>query len=304
MSNLPKDFNWKDYLELNPDLGRANILTESAAIRHWTRFGYNENRQYVKEKPIVNKSYKPLHFRHINIKRNSVGDKIAVLFHVFYLDVIEEICSYINTLPSVDVYVNIVSNGKDDVNSMQKLLEKNLSFHNLKIYKSENRGRDIGGFVNLLHQINLLEYSKVFLVHTKKSPHLKENTSKVWRKNLLSSILENYDVANATLKHLDTYGIVCTSKHISRSMGSNAEYFKDLLSKMSIKNTELEFLSGTMFACKSDILIPIKEILKFTDFEKGDFNNLSFNTDGQLAHAVERVFFNICKDLEYPIYLV
>lgn len=304
MQNLPKDFNWKDYLELNPDLGRANILTESAAIRHWTRFGYNENRQYKKEKPIVNKAYRPLPFKQIEIKRNLTGDKIAVLFHVFYLEVIEEICSYINTLPPVDVYVNIVSNGKDDVNNMQNLIEKNLKSHNIKIFKSENRGRDIGGFVNLLHQIDLLKYSKIFLVHTKKSPHLKENTSKVWRKNLLSAILENNEVAYNTIKLLDTYGIVCTSKHISRSMGSNAEYFRDLLSKMSIKNTELEFLSGTMFACRSDVLIPIKEILKFMDFEKGDFNNLNFNTDGQLAHAVERVFFNICKDLHYPIYLV
>lgn len=304
MVNLPKDFNWQEYLFLNPDLGRVGIHTEEGAKRHWLRFGRNEHRQYLKEKPVANLAYSPLQIKNTTVKRNQTGNKVLVLFHCFYLDVIDEICSYIKNLNNIDIYINVVSNGPDDPDEMTKRLESQLYGYNFKIFKQENRGRDIGGFVSLLSNIDLKEYSKAFLVHTKKSPHLKENTSKNWRKNLLSAILLDKSVANQTLKLLDTHGIVCTSKHISRSIGSNKEYFEDILSKLSINNREIEFLAGTMFACKTDILIPIKECLEFSNFEKGNYQNLNFNTDGQLAHAVERVFFNICKELKYPIYLV
>ena len=44
--SLPKDFNWRVYLQLNPDLGKAGIRTEQGAINHWLRYGYKENRKY------------------------------------------------------------------------------------------------------------------------------------------------------------------------------------------------------------------------------------------------------------------
>lgn len=44
--NIPsiRDFSWKDYLLLNPDL--AYIKTEQSAIRHYLKFGKSEGRQY------------------------------------------------------------------------------------------------------------------------------------------------------------------------------------------------------------------------------------------------------------------
>jgi len=37
-------FNWRFYIENNPDLPKAGINTEAKAVRHWTRFGKMEGR--------------------------------------------------------------------------------------------------------------------------------------------------------------------------------------------------------------------------------------------------------------------
>jgi hypothetical protein len=44
--NLPFDFNWRIYLELNPDLNAAGITTRTGAIKHWFYHGHSEHRMY------------------------------------------------------------------------------------------------------------------------------------------------------------------------------------------------------------------------------------------------------------------
>lgn len=44
--DLPLDFNWEWYLELNPDLIRAGLNTKEKAIEHWLKYGYKENREF------------------------------------------------------------------------------------------------------------------------------------------------------------------------------------------------------------------------------------------------------------------
>ena len=43
---IPVDFNWVEYLELNPDLRAGKVKTEHLATRHYLRFGIRENRRY------------------------------------------------------------------------------------------------------------------------------------------------------------------------------------------------------------------------------------------------------------------
>ena len=49
--NLPKDFNWKVYKELNPDL---NHLDKNKTRKHYLEHGQKENRIY-KYKQVINK---------------------------------------------------------------------------------------------------------------------------------------------------------------------------------------------------------------------------------------------------------
>jgi lipopolysaccharide biosynthesis protein len=52
---IPVDFNWVEYLELNPDLRVGKVKTEHLAIRHYLRFGIRENRRYNHNKTLVEK---------------------------------------------------------------------------------------------------------------------------------------------------------------------------------------------------------------------------------------------------------
>lgn len=52
---LPVDFNWVDYLNLNPDLRQGKVKTEHLATRHYLRFGIRENRRYRTDRTVVEK---------------------------------------------------------------------------------------------------------------------------------------------------------------------------------------------------------------------------------------------------------
>jgi lipopolysaccharide biosynthesis protein len=52
---IPVDFNWVEYLDLNPDLRPGKVKTEHLATRHYLRFGMKENRKYGYDIPILEK---------------------------------------------------------------------------------------------------------------------------------------------------------------------------------------------------------------------------------------------------------
>ena len=49
MDKLPKNFDWKTYLELNTDV-KQDTETKVGAINHYLKYGVKEKRIYSKEK--------------------------------------------------------------------------------------------------------------------------------------------------------------------------------------------------------------------------------------------------------------
>ena len=45
-TKVPKDFDWKKYLELNPKINTERINTKQKAVRPWIRKGQNANFKY------------------------------------------------------------------------------------------------------------------------------------------------------------------------------------------------------------------------------------------------------------------
>ena len=48
--DLPKDFDWQYYLSVNKDLQKDGVTDETAAIEHWLKYGYKEDREYAPTK--------------------------------------------------------------------------------------------------------------------------------------------------------------------------------------------------------------------------------------------------------------
>lgn len=46
ITQLPRNFNWKIYKEINKDLSNIGIYTEQHIMGHWYTNGINENRVY------------------------------------------------------------------------------------------------------------------------------------------------------------------------------------------------------------------------------------------------------------------
>jgi hypothetical protein len=87
MSNLPKDFDWKYYLDTHPDLTKAGILSEQLAKIHYLRHGQREGRAYKvpqKENAIVSKIISDNSLTRSDKK--SITDHKIILFLQWYLD--------------------------------------------------------------------------------------------------------------------------------------------------------------------------------------------------------------------------
>lgn len=65
---LPKNFDWKSYLENYPDLREAGIKTESDAISHYLNYGRYENREYLNYKRKLPKNFDWVEFFSINLE--------------------------------------------------------------------------------------------------------------------------------------------------------------------------------------------------------------------------------------------
>ena len=89
--------------------------------------------------------------------------KLAVHLHLYYKEQLPKIVKYLKNLDGVD-YDLFVTMVEDDEQVKLKILAE---FPNSKIWVVENRGYDIGPFIEFLHRIDLKDYEYVLKVHTK-----------------------------------------------------------------------------------------------------------------------------------------
>lgn len=65
-TQLPSDFDWREYVALNPDLSHLN---ETQAIKHYLLYGINEKRQYKIE-----------HIKSLDIKYRLLNENIQSIY--------------------------------------------------------------------------------------------------------------------------------------------------------------------------------------------------------------------------------
>jgi hypothetical protein len=69
---VPPDFNWKIYLELNPDICRfPNYTTQQGSISHWKQYGRKEGRSY-KRNQIPETTKPAIEKKVVECKKNKV----------------------------------------------------------------------------------------------------------------------------------------------------------------------------------------------------------------------------------------
>ena len=213
--------------------------------------------------------------------------RIAAVIHIFYTELAEEIKNLLYNVPAkIDVYISTVSEEKKF--ELEKIFA---DFNNgrvtIKIFP--NRGRDIApAFIGFKDIYKNYATNRLF----------------GWREYLYNNLLGSQEILRGIFKVMENprVGIIFPQYfspiRISVNWGENYSLTQKFLSDLRINldtHNLLEFPAGSMFWFKPAALAPIFESeLTFEDFpeELGQ-------TDGTLAHAMERSFLYIAESAGY-----
>jgi FMN phosphatase YigB (HAD superfamily) len=220
--------------------------------------------------------------------------KIAVVAHVYYIDLFKEICSFLKNIPSK--YTLLVSLPKEEYKSIiMKDVENLLLLERVEIKVVENRGRDIAPLVvDFAPMIKDFDY--ICHIHTKKS--LYSQTEQVeWRNYLYDMLLGSKDRVHAILSVFETdpsIGAIYPEAfsevpYWAYTWLSNKGIASSLLQKMGIKfdpDEYIDFPAGSMFWARREALEPLLKL----GLRSYDFPEELGQTDGTLHHTIERCF--------------
>lgn len=231
---------------------------------------------------------------------------LAVHLHIHYQEQLDEILSRLANLQGVEYDLFVTLTDEDEqVRAKIKAFKPEA-----KIIKVENRGYDIGPFVEFLHCINLDDYQYVLKLHTKAKhsqnyTHLNnmrfDNT--LWGKVLWDALLATPKRVRKDMQILENPQVgMLSSKYCINKEERN---YKKLLTQINQKLEELklhkterpEFVAGSMFYAKAKLLKPLLN-LQISDFAPTDAKV----KEGTLAHVVERVLGEVIKEQGYEIY--
>ncbi|MEN9657060.1 MAG: hypothetical protein RL571_525 [Pseudomonadota bacterium] len=216
--------------------------------------------------------------------------KVAVVLHLFYLDQWDEIKPLLLNIPyGFDLFVSTIAENNSAVMAMLAA-----DFPKAKLYITENKGRDIGPLFELLQHENLANYDFVCKLHTKKSPHLDPELVQKWREELLVSLLPSKEGVQAIFDLFNTrpeVGIVTGAGvlvHAHYTPGGNIGLLRELAARLgfNLDETAYEFPGGSMFWCRGSVFNSFNALNISVD----DFEAEAGQTNGTLAHAIERLF--------------
>jgi lipopolysaccharide biosynthesis protein len=221
---------------------------------------------------------------------------LAVIIHIFYVDLIDQIFSYINNFPSgTDIYIstNEQWKSKQIVSSF-----KNYKKGALTVRVFPNRGRDIApklvGFREIYDN-----YEFIVHLHSKKSTH--NIALDGWRTYLYDSLCGSKE------QIYDILGIFCDCPDLGLLFpdhytpirkwalwGENFAAARQLLRRLDYTMNAghpLDFPSGSMFWARSAALKPLLNL----ELDFNDFPEECGQKDCTLAHSIERLYAIICE---------
>lgn len=225
--------------------------------------------------------------------------RLAVICHVFYVDLLDEFVGYFSNIPfQFDLYITTDTEEKRDQ------IEKSFSHWKGKIEVriAPNRGRDIAPMLITCRDVyNHYEY--ILHVHTKKSPH--QGRLSGWRNYILETLLGSTEVVNSifeAFRSSPNLGMIAPQHfaaiHKAVGWGENFEIAQLLAQKIGIRisrNELIDFPSGSMFWARAAAIKPLLDC----DFAFDDFPRETGQLDETLGHAIERFFFFSCERAGY-----
>jgi lipopolysaccharide biosynthesis protein len=227
------------------------------------------------------------------------GVDVAVVLHLYYVDLIDEIGGYLRNIVSpFDLFVTTPFEG-----AVPRIINQFSSLaRSVSVSVTENRGRDIGPFIALYRSGALDGYSAVLKLHSKKS--LYSDSGSAWRAGLYRSVIGDSLTVQRALELLASGEVGIVGPHAyyltnQNFWGANKQAMGRLLGAAGMlgenEEPDLGFFAGSMFWFSPPALRPLQTIPE----EELDFELENGVLDGTLAHAMERLFCPIARKAGY-----
>lgn len=227
----------------------------------------------------------------------------AFLIHVFYEEVfMKVIAPYVEKhIDDVDLYINLVI-GNNSGSYIKSVKER---FPSAVILFSENPGRDIRGYMNILSYIyeKELKYTNYMFIHTKTQ---KDASGKNCLKSLLDNTVGSKKTFGNCIKIIQegsNYGMVGSRDYLTKGFHTKEERTKtlDILRRLGSQEQDATFIAGTMFMIRSSIVDKhLRKCGVIPSFTKDFVENGAKNSGWH--HAWERVFGTIVYEEGLEIY--
>lgn len=232
---------------------------------------------------------------------------IAVHMHLYYEDLLEEFCGYLNHITQAfDLFISC-KQGADQ----EQILQLSQNIHNVReitIKETINRGRDIAPFY-VLFRDELMQYECLLHIHSKKSLYTGQEKAE-WRHWALDGVLKNEKTVAEILHYLLhaepkaglIYGeMTDTLPLLALHWLRNEAKGRVLSRRLNIEfdNGMFFYPVGSFFWVRTEAIRPLFD-LKLT-YE--DFDEENGQIDATMAHALERIIACLVRQRGYRTYI-
>ncbi|MDD5867399.1 MAG: rhamnan synthesis F family protein [Lachnospiraceae bacterium] len=228
---------------------------------------------------------------------------LAVQLHLYYEDLLDEfVRSLSNISIPFDLFISIQDRGSENAVHQQEITEKCRAIphlNQLQIRPTENRGRDIAPMYVLFGR-ELEDYKYVLHLHSKKSLYTGKEQED-WRQFSVQTLIGDKETAARLIRLMETHpeiGLAYPERYEGMapeaySWLSDEEKGRNFLESLGIPFSSGVFLypAGSFFLIRNEAIRQIwNRHLTYSDFDPE-----ASQTDGTLAHVLERAVSKVCR---------
>ena len=238
--------------------------------------------------------------------RNSLasGPSIAAVVHVYYADLIDEVCAHLARIPyRFSGYFAV--RDADMIEAIRSSLKRHGADCDAHFAVTPNRGRNFGAFLVEFRKA-VRKHDLCLHIHTKKSLRTGAEQSD-WRSHLFAGLLgDRQTVATILARFAEdpsigmvfptTYeGMPVWCHHWLRTSGRVDEISQMLGISGMPRRGLIDFPIGSMFWARTAAIAPLLDFAwQYEHFEAEPMDD-----DGTMAHVIERMMGNLCKASGY-----
>ena len=216
----------------------------------------------------------------------------ALVIHAFYPELLPEIFSYHKNSDGFLIFSRIIITSPPDKLDACRHYIKAYEHLGIILLSTENRGRDIRPFMEVLSLLCKIDIKYVCKIHTKKSLHRADGDQ--WRRVIYDSLLglNAFAVINSIGSKNDCgIGLLAPKDHLlpmDSYWGLNRDAVLRFGARMGLSASEIlssAFPAGSMFWARTNAISPLLALIDCDNFEYE-----AGQIDGTCAHAIERLF--------------